>query len=49
MWALEIHQQQVKRSFNKKAKARIFREGDLVLKWDADRAKPRKHSKFDAL
>ncbi|KAH9291094.1 hypothetical protein KI387_044665, partial [Taxus chinensis] len=39
----------VKKSFDKKAKARILQIGDLVLKWDADRAKPGKHSKFDAI
>lgn len=49
MESLEIHQQQVKRSFDKKAKVRVFREGDLVLKWDSNRAKPGKHSKFDPL
>lgn len=39
----------MKINFDKKARVRIFREGDLVLKWDADREKPGKHSKFDAL
>ncbi len=39
----------MKRSFDKKARARIFRDGDLVLKWDADREKPGRHSKFDSL
>ena len=39
----------MKRNFDKKARVRTFREGDLVLKWDADRAKPGRHSKFDAL
>ena len=28
---------------------RIFKEGDLVLKWDADRDKPSRQSKFDAM
>ena len=49
MQTLETHQQQVKKSFDRKARVRIFREGDLVLKWDVDRAKPGRHSKFDAL
>jgi hypothetical protein len=44
----EIHQQQVKKSFDKRATA-IFSEGDLVLKWDAHRAKRGRHSKFDAM
>lgn len=47
--SLEIHQQQVKRSFDRRARPRIFREGDLVLKWDSNKAKPGKHSKFDPL
>lgn len=47
MHTLEAHQQQFKRSFDKNSIARIFREGDLVLKWDVHRAKPGRHSKFD--
>lgn len=39
----------IKRSFDKKDKARTFQEGDLVLKWDADTEKSGKHSKFDAI
>ena len=39
----------MKKNFDKRAKVRIFREGDLVLKWDADREKIGRHSKFDAL
>ena len=49
MQTLEVHQQQVKRNFDKKARVRIFREGDLVLKWDVDRVKLGRHSKFDTL
>ena len=49
MQTLEIHQQQVRRSFDRKAKVRTFREGDLVLKWDAEREKLGRHSKFDTL
>ena len=49
MQTLETHQQQMKKSFDKKAKLRIFREGDLVLKRDANREKIGRHSKFDAL
>ncbi|KAH9289992.1 hypothetical protein KI387_034109, partial [Taxus chinensis] len=49
MKTLEQHQAQVKKSFDKKASDRHFQEGDLVLKWDEDRAKPGKHAKFDAL
>lgn len=47
MQILEVHQQQVKRNFDKKARVRIFREGNLVLKWGVDRAKIGRHSKFD--
>ena len=39
----------INRSFDKKAKARTFQVGDLVLKWDADCAKLGKNSKFDAI
>ncbi|GLJ17261.1 hypothetical protein SUGI_0299510 [Cryptomeria japonica] len=49
MHTLETHQEQVKRVFDKKATNRVFKEGDLVLKWDADRAKVGQHSKFDAI
>lgn len=49
MKTLEIHYQYVKKNFDKKAKAKISREGDLVLKWDVDREKAGRHSKFDAL
>lgn len=33
---IEKYQALVKRLFDKKARARTFQEGDLVLKWDAD-------------
>ena len=36
-------------SFDKKARVRNFKDGDLVLKWDADKEKVGRHSKFDAL
>ena len=49
MQTLETHQQQVKKIFDKKAKVKTFSEGDLVLKWDADKVKPGRYSKFDAL
>ena len=49
MHTLEVHQQKIKISFEKKATIRVFKEGDLVLKWDANRAKPSRHSKFDAM
>ncbi len=46
---LEIHQQQMNNNFNKKAKVRNLKEGDLVLKWNANREKVGRHSKFDTL
>ncbi|KAH9326334.1 hypothetical protein KI387_006512, partial [Taxus chinensis] len=49
MIKLEQHQQAIKKWFDKKAKPQAFKVGDLVLKWDDDRAKPGHHSKFDAL
>ena len=45
---LDVHQQQVKKIFDKKATARVYSVGDLVLKWDANKAKLGRHSKFDA-
>ena len=45
----ETHQQQMKKIFDRKARVRIFREGDLVLKWDVERTKLGRHSKFDTL
>ncbi|KAH9309302.1 hypothetical protein KI387_037213, partial [Taxus chinensis] len=38
------HQALVKKSFYRKASDRSFKEGDLVLKWDEDRAKPGRHA-----
>ena len=49
MQTLETHQQQVKKSFDRKARVRTFREGDFILKWDVDKEKLGRHSKFDAL
>lgn len=49
MQTLNVHQGQVKKFFDKKDTFRTFKVGDLVLKWDADRAKPRRLSKFDAI
>ena len=46
MHTLDDHQQLVKRSFDKKVIARVFFEGDLVLKLDVDRDKLGRHSKF---
>lgn len=39
----------MKKNFDKKARVRVFREGDLVLKWDADREKIGRNSNFNPL
>ena len=39
----------VKGTFDRKAKADVFKAGDLVLKWDAARQNKGQHGKFDAL
>lgn len=44
---MEQKQDQTKRSFDKKEKFRDFKEGDLVLKWDVLKSRPRRHGKFD--
>ena len=48
MQTMEYQQLQTKRVFDKKAKSRFFKVGDLVLKWDELKSMPSKHSKFDA-
>lgn len=48
MKKLEVHQEQMKRSFDKRASSRVFKERDVVLKWDEFKSRPGKHKKFDA-
>lgn len=36
---LEVHQKQFKKSFDRKVKVILFKEGDLVLKWDTNKEK----------
>lgn len=43
------HQMKVKSTFYRKAKTEVFKEGDLVLKWDAATQNKGQHGKFDAL
>ncbi|KAH9327670.1 hypothetical protein KI387_007848, partial [Taxus chinensis] len=43
------NQAQVKSTFEKKEKIRVFQEGDIVLKWDKDREMPGNHTKFDSI
>jgi len=45
----ETFQSIVKSSFDKKTKNDIFREGDLVLRWDVKRDDKSKHDKFNNL
>jgi hypothetical protein len=43
----KAYQRKIKSSFDKKTKKEIFKEGDLVLRWDARRDDKSKHGKFD--
>jgi hypothetical protein len=45
----ELHQEKIKEIFNKKVKSNVFKTGELVLKWDAERQEKGNHGKFDAL
>ncbi|KAH9316046.1 hypothetical protein KI387_024673, partial [Taxus chinensis] len=40
MLSMEKNQAQNKKTFDKKSKARVFNESDLVLKWDEDLENP---------
>lgn len=42
---LENHHTQMNRTFDKKAISRVFREGDLVFKWNELKSKPGQHTK----
>lgn len=46
--AMEYQQIQVKKSFEKRARARDFNVGDVVLKWDELKSRSGKHTKFDS-
>eukprot|EP00253_Pinus_taeda_P030493 PITA_30493 len=48
-YKLKKYQNKMKSLFDKKARERDFREGDLVLRWDSRREEKRKHGKFDNL
>jgi hypothetical protein len=43
------HQRKIKQAFDRKNRKKEFKQGDLVLKWDAPRQERVKHGKFDAL
>ncbi|KAH9311991.1 hypothetical protein KI387_027026, partial [Taxus chinensis] len=47
--AMEKDRALIKKTFDRKAKDRSFQVEDLVLKWDVDREKPGRHSKFYAI
>ena len=47
MQTMEFQQMQVKKSFDKKARAREFSVGDIVLKWDVLKNRSGHHNKFD--
>jgi hypothetical protein len=46
---MERNQENIKNTFDYKAKERNFTKGDLVLLWDKRREKPCMHKKFDSL
>lgn len=48
-YKLKKYQSKMKRLFDTKARERDFRQGDLVLRWDARREDKWKHCKFDNL
>jgi hypothetical protein len=45
----DVHQRKCKATFDKGTKKDIFKEGDIVLRWDARRKDKAKHGKFDKL
>ena len=49
MQTIKHHQAQMKRTFDKKTSSNDFQLGDLVLKWDELKSRPRKYTKFDAM
>ena len=46
---VQIHQEKMKNTFDRKVKEDTFQITDLVLKWDAPHEDKRKHGKFDHL
>ena len=44
---VQIHQENMKNTFDKKVKEEHFLIGDLVLKWNAPHEDKGKHGKFD--
>eukprot|EP00253_Pinus_taeda_P010010 PITA_10010 len=48
-YKLKKYQNKMKSLFDRRARERDFKEGDLVLRWDSRREDKRKHGKFDNL
>ena len=48
-YKLNKYQNKMKVLFDRRARERDFKEGDLVLRWDARREEKGKHGKFDNL
>ena len=46
---VQIHQEKMKNTFNRRIKEDVFQFDDLVLKWDAPHEEKGKHGKFDHL
>ena len=46
---VQVHQEKMKNTFDRKLKEDVFQVGDLVLKWDAPHEDKGKHGKFDHL
>ena len=46
---VQVHQEKMKNTFDRKIKEDVFQVGDLVIKWDAPHEDKGKHGKFDHL
>ena len=46
---VQIHQEKMKNTFDRRIKEDAFQVDDLVLKWDAPHEEKGKHGKFDHL
>ena len=46
---LQLHQERMKKDFDKRSKQEYFQVGDLVLRWDVRNEDKGKHEKFDHL
>eukprot|EP00253_Pinus_taeda_P029046 PITA_29046 len=48
-YKLKKYQNKIKSLFDRRARERDFKQGDIVLRWDSRREDKRKHRKFDRL